>query len=104
MNQIRQTLLFTWMAWVTGMCVSLTVSAQGPDDMPAKGKQPNPAAEEAAAGKKAAGKTAAGKAGGKPINLAPPEDPVITALLTSNPTTPSEIFRTAQLLLEAGRP
>ena len=40
----------------------------------------------------------------EPVNLAPPEDPVVTALLASNPTTPSEIFRTAQLLLEAGRP
>ena len=29
---------------------------------------------------------------------------MVTALLGSNPTTPSEIFRTAQLLLEAGRP
>ena len=29
---------------------------------------------------------------------------MVTALLASNPTTPSEIFRTAQLLLEAGRP
>ena len=43
-------------------------------------------------------------AGGKPVNLAPPEDPVVTALLLSNPTTPAEIFHTAQLLLEAGRP
>ena len=29
---------------------------------------------------------------------------MVTALLASNPTTPSEIFHTAQLLLQAGRP
>ena len=29
---------------------------------------------------------------------------MVTALLASNPTTPSDIFHTAQLLLEAGRP
>ena len=39
-----------------------------------------------------------------PVDLGPPEDPVVAALLSSNPTTPSEIFHTAQLLLEASRP
>ena len=39
-----------------------------------------------------------------PADLGPPEDPVVAALLASNPTTPSEIFHTAQLLLEASRP
>ena len=45
-----------------------------------------------------------GEKAGKPVNLGPREDPVITALLSSAPTTPSDIFRTAQLLVEAGRP
>ncbi len=62
------------------------------DDAPAKDKKAKPAPPKAAV-----------KAG-KPVNLAPPEDPVVTALLTSNPKTPSDIFRTAQLLLQAGRP
>jgi hypothetical protein len=96
------------MAWAAGMCISLTALAQGFGDPPAKGKQVNPATEKAAvgkaAGKAAAGKAATGKAGGGTLSLAPPEDPVVTALLTSNPTTPSDIFRTGQALLDAGRP
>ena len=40
----------------------------------------------------------------RPADLGPPEDPVVAALLASNPTTPSEIFHTAQLLLDASRP
>ena len=85
------------MAWVAGMCFSLTASAQGLDEAPAKEKKAKPAAAKPAGGDKA-------RPAGKPVNLAPPEDPVVTALLASNPTTPSEIFHTAQLLLEAGRP
>ncbi len=101
MNHIRQTLLYAGMAWLAGMCFSLSASAQAADEAPAKEKKAKPAA--AAAARPAAGSAKAG-AVGSPVNLAPPEDPVVTALLTSNPTTPSEIFRTAQLLLEAGRP
>jgi len=86
MNHIRQILLYA------GICFSLTASAQGIDEAPAKEK----------AGKPTAGSKAG--AAGKSVNLAPPEDPVVTALLASNPTTPSEIFTTAQLLLQAGRP
>src|SRR5208282_192351 len=97
MNQIRQTLLYAGMAWVTGTCFALTSAAQGLDDAPVKEKKAKPAAAKAAGDEKAA-------AARTPVNLAPPEDPVVTALLTSNPTTPSETFRTAQLLLEAGRP
>jgi len=85
------------MAWVAGLCFSLTASAQGFDEEPAKG-----AAGRPAAGKAAGGNTA--KAAGGPVNLAPQEDPVVTALLASNATAPAEIFRTAQLLLQAGRP
>ncbi|MGA2253992.1 MAG: hypothetical protein ABSG53_04965, partial [Thermoguttaceae bacterium] len=89
------------------MCLSLTASAQAPGEAPAAEKQDRPAAAKPAAGKAAAGKAAGGekaKAAGKAVNLAPPEDPVVTALLASNPRTPSEIFSTAQLLLQAGRP
>ena len=85
MNHIRYTLLYAGMAWVAGMCFSLNASAQGIDDAPAAKKQRAPVV-------------------GKPVNLAPADDPVVTALLASNPTTPAEIFHTAQLLLEAGRP
>ena len=100
MNHIRQTLLYAGMAWVAGMCFSLSASAQAADEAPAKEKKAKPAA--AATARPAAGSKAGLSA--SPVNLAPPEDPVVTALLASNPTTPSEIFRTAQLLLEAGRP
>ncbi len=40
----------------------------------------------------------------KAVNLAPPEDPVVEALLGSNPTAPADLFRTAQTLVQAGRP
>ncbi|MGO9113862.1 MAG: hypothetical protein ACLP9L_31925 [Thermoguttaceae bacterium] len=103
------------MAWVTGLCFAFAALAQGPDETPPTEKpekQSHPAAGKAAADKAAARKADTGKAAGgdkaraagKAVNLAPPEDPVVTALLTSNPTTPAEIFRTAQLLLGAGRP
>ena len=101
MNHIRQTLFYAGMAWIAGMCFSLECVGTGPDEAPAKEKKAKPAAGKAAAGEKAGG-AKAGHAR-KPINLAPPEDPVVTALLASNPTTPSEIFHTAQLLLEAGQ-
>lgn len=91
MNHIRQTLLYV------GICFSLTVSAQGFDEAPAKEKNGKPAAGKAARDGKAG-------AAGKSVNLGPPEDPVVTALLAANSTTPSEIFSTAQLLLQAGRP
>jgi len=97
MNYIRQILLCAGMAWFVGTCFVVTASAQGLDDAPAKGKKAKPAAAKPAEGDKP-------RPAGKPVNLAPPEDPVVTALLASKPTTPSEIFRTAQLLLEAGRP
>ena len=96
MNHIRPTLLYVAMAWIAGMCSSLTASAQDLDEPPAKDKKPNrPQARQPRRKAKAAGKAA---------NLGPPEDPVVMALLASNPTTPSEIFHTAQLLLQAGRP
>ena len=95
MNHIRKTLLYAGMAWAALACFSQTAPAQDADEPPAKGKA-KPAAKAAGGGKAAAT--------GKPVSLAPPEDPVVTALLTSNPKTPSEIFSTAQLLLEAGRP
>jgi hypothetical protein len=88
MNHIRQTLLFAGMAWVAGTCSLLTT--------PAKGKAAVPAAAGAAKPSPASTPVAT-------ANLAP-EDPVVTALLGTNPTTPSDIFRRAQLLLEAGRP
>ncbi|MEI8375028.1 MAG: hypothetical protein WCJ35_19560 [Planctomycetota bacterium] len=91
MNHIRQTLLYA------GICFLLTASAQGIDEAPAKEKNGKPAAGKSAGGSKAG-------AAGKSVNLAPPEDPVVTALLATNPTTPSEIFSTAQLLIQAGRP
>ncbi len=96
MNHIRQKLFFAGMAWVAAMCFSFTVSAQDADEAPVKDKKAKPAAAKPVGDK--------AKPAGKPVNLAPPEDPVITALLASKPTTPSELFRTAQLLLEAGRP
>ncbi len=73
--------------------LSLLPPAWSQDAAPAKEKKPA-----------AAAKPAAGKAAGKPVDLAPPEDPVVTALLAAKPTAPSEVLRTAQLLLEAGRP
>ena len=107
MSHIRQTLLYAGMAWVAGMCSSLTAFAQDPGEAPAAEKQKPPAAVKPVAAKPAPGKAAGGdkaKAAGKAVNLAPPEDPVVTALLASNPITAAEIFRTAQLLLQAGRP
>jgi CheY-like chemotaxis protein len=93
------------------MCFYLAALAQAPDagpaaEKPAAEKKTPPAAAKAATKAPAAKAATGGKAGtaGKAANLAPPEDPVVTALLTSNPTTPSDIFRTAQLLLDAGRP
>jgi len=95
------------MAWIAGLCLILTALAQGPDEPPAGEKANPPAAGKATPAKAAGGKAAAGdkaKPPGKAATLAPPEDPVVTALLASNPTTPPEIFHTAQLLLQAGRP
>ena len=106
MNPLRQTLRYAGMAWFVGICCSLTASAQGLDEAPAKEKKDKPAAGAAAPARGSRSAAGGDKAGadGKPVNLAPPEDPVVTVLLASNPTTPAEIFRTAQLLLEAGRP
>jgi len=112
MNHIRRPLLYAGMAWIAGMCLLPAASAQDQGEAPAAEKQNPPAAGKATAGKAAPGKAAAGKAAagdkpkttGKAVDLAPPDDPVVTALLSSNPTTPSEIFHTAQLLLQAGRP
>ena len=98
MNHIRQILLFVGMAWVAGTCFSLVASAQDVDNAPAKEKKATPTGPRSATGGEKA------KAAGKPVNLTPPDDPVVTALLASKPTTPAEIFRTAQVLLEAGRP
>ena len=61
-----------------------------------------------ASGQKAASATKARAeappASGKVGEIGPQDDPVVTALLASNPKTPSETFKTGQLLLEAGRP
>ena len=100
MNHIRQTLPYAGIVFVAAMCFSLTVAAQAPDEAPAKKAKP---AAAGTAQRSTAEREKTGTAG-KPVNLGPPEDPVVTALLASNPTTPSEIFHTAQLLLEAGRP
>jgi hypothetical protein len=94
MNQIRQRLLCFVIASIIAVGVAAPTAAQ--DTAPAAAKQARPAAPKAAGGNRAAPAQA--------VDLAPPEDPVVTALLTSNPTTPSEIFSTAQSLLEAGRP
>ena len=96
MTPIRQKLFCVGIA-LTAMCCALSASAQNPDEAPAKEKKAKPAATKPAAPEKAEPAT-------KSADLGPPEDPVVTALLTSNPTTPSEIFHTAQLLLQAGRP
>ena len=58
MNHIRQILLFAGMAWVAGMCFSLTASAQAPDEAPAKEKP-----GQAGCGKPAAGKRGRGREG-----------------------------------------
>ncbi len=103
MNRICRTILCAGMASIAAICFSWTAAAQDEAPAPAKqGKASRPAAAKTPAGKAAVADRA--KASGKALDLAPPEDPVVTALLTSNPTTPSEIFRTAKLLLEAGRP
>jgi hypothetical protein len=92
MNQNRQSFICVAMAWVAGLCIALPAPGQDlGGDAPAKDKKAKPATAKAAGA-------------GKPVSLGPPEDPVVTALLTSNPTTPSDLFRTAQLLLQAGRP
>ncbi len=96
MNYIRPTLLYVAMAWIAGMCSSLSVSAQDVDNAPAADKKPK------AAGKATVSDRA--KAAGKAANLGPPDDPVVMALLASNPSSPSEIFHTAQSLLQAQRP
>ncbi len=75
--------------------------ANGPEEPAAKVK-PKPAAAKAAAAE--AKSPAAGGQGVHPADIGPAEDPVVAALLASNPTTPAEIFHTAQLLLEASRP
>jgi hypothetical protein len=98
MNQTRQRLFCAGMAWLAGTCFLLVASAQGPDDAPAKEKKAKPAT------KAAAPKAATPRAGGKRVDLSPPEDPLITALLASPPTTPAETFHTAESLLQAGRP
>ncbi len=94
MNHIRQRLLFAAMALLAG---SLTAPAQDLEQTPAKGKTARAAPAKPAGGERPA-------AASPPVNLTPAEDPVIAALLGSNPTAPSDIFRRAQLLLEAGRP
>jgi hypothetical protein len=95
---IARPILRTAAALLAGICLCWN-TAHGQDDAfgEPKGKT-KPTAKAAA---KAPG--ARGPAGA-PANLAPPEDPVVAALLASNPTTPSEIFHTAQLLLDASRP
>ena len=92
MNHNRQIRSCTATAFAAAV-LSLLPPAWSQDAAPAKEKKPA-----------AAAKPAAGKAAGKPVDLAPPEDPVVTALLAAKPTAPSEVLRTAQLLLEAGRP
>ncbi len=102
MSLSRPRLLHTAALLLAGICLCWNTAARGKDDAlgEPKGKAKPAAAKPAAAAKAPA---AHGPAAG-PADLAPPEDPVVAALLASNPTTPSEIFHTAQLLLDASRP
>ena len=75
--------------------------AQDFDEPPAR--RAGNTAREKTGGETSAAEEKATRAAGS-FSLAPPEDPVVAALLASNPTTPSEVFHTAQLLLQAGRP
>jgi hypothetical protein len=86
---------------VAGICLCWNTVARGQDDAFGEPKaKAKPAAKAPAAAKSpAARRPATGTA-----ELGPPEDPIVAALLASNPKTPSEIFHTAQLLLEASRP
>lgn len=110
----RPPLLCTAASLLAGICLCWHAAARAQDQAPAKAK-PKPAAAKAAGAAaparlspEAQGRAtpAQGRAaqGAAPAALGPAEDPVVAALLASNPTTPSDVFHTAQLLLEASRP
>ena len=106
MSFLRPTTFCTAAALLAGFFLCWNTAARGQDDP--FGGEPKAKAKPAAAKAPAAqprpsqpqGRaTSAGSA-----DLGPPEDPVVAALLASNPQLPSEIFHTAQLLLDASRP
>jgi hypothetical protein len=102
----RTKLLCMAAALLAGICLCWNTAARGQDDP--FGGEPAAKAKPAAA-KAPAAQPRAAQAQGRatpagPADLGPPEDPVVAALLASNPKTPSEIFHTAQLLLDASRP
>ena len=112
MSAPRPILLCTATALLAGICLCWSTAAHAQDQAPAKPKA-KPAAPRGPAAPTRPSLEAQGRAtpaqgratqGGAPVELGPPEDPVVAALLSSNPTTPSEVFHTAQLLLEANRP
>ncbi len=110
MSFSRPTILRTAAALLAGTCLCWNAAAHGQDDAAAPKAKAKPAAPKAKAKPAAAKAPAEAKApaargpAAAPADLGPPEDPVVAALLASNPQTPSEIFHTAQLLLDASRP
>ena len=110
MSLPRPRLLSAAAFFLAGICLSWSTAAHAQDQAPPKAK-PKVAAKAPAAATprpstRSAGAPAQGSAtqGAAPAALGPAEDPVVAALLSSDPATPSEIFHTAQLLLEASRP
>jgi len=87
---------------MAALALALSCAIASGQEGPAAKAKPKPAAAKAAAAE--AKSPAAGGQGVQPADIGPAEDPVVAALLASNPTTPAEIFHTAQLLLEASRP
>ena len=101
MSFSRLKLLCTAAPLLAGICLGWNTAARGQDDAAAPKAKAKPAAAKAPAEAKV---PAARGPAAATADLAPPEDPVVAALLASNPKTPSEIFHTAQLLLDASRP
>ncbi len=103
MNHIRQTLLYAGMAWVAGMCFSLTASAQAPDEAPAKEKKAKPAAGKGSGG----AKRPAVKRPGMPGSRSTSRRRKTPWLRPCWPRTRRRRRRSSarrRLLLEAGRP
>jgi hypothetical protein len=89
---------------LAGICLCCNTAAHGQDGAAAPKAKTKPAAAKAPASPARPAQAQGHATAGAPADLGPPEDPVVAALLASNPQTPSEIFHTAQLLLDASRP
>jgi hypothetical protein len=109
MNHRRQTLFRSGMALIAGIAVTMAGSARAQDEESPKAKaKAKPAAKAKAAAKADKGdrptKKSATQKAGQAIERPPAEDPVVKALLESNPKAPADCFRAAQILVRLQRP